>query len=305
VDFELSDDQMALRDELRRFLEARCTPEVRRAAMAMPGAVDRSLWAGLRDMGVFSLRADGLGLAEATIVFEELGRSAVPGPVIATFLADGLVDGDVVGAVTSTTPTFVEHLDALDALLLIDGAVSAVPRPAGVVEPRPLDPLTPVSTVDGVTTGPPLDADAGALLRTGGLLAAAMQVGLGQAALELGTAYAGQRQQFGKPIGTFQAVKHLLADAAVEIEIARAGVHAAAVAIDEGGSGGGRAMSVDAARLVASEAARVACANSVQVHGGIGFTWELDVHLFLKRALVLDVSFGSVDDAVAAVAANL
>ncbi|MEO2105636.1 MAG: acyl-CoA dehydrogenase family protein, partial [Actinomycetota bacterium] len=138
----------------------------------------------------------------------------------------------------------------------------------------------------------------------------AFQVGLGQAAVDLGTEYAGQRQQFGKVIGSFQAVKHLLADAIVAVDIARAGVHAAAVALDEADgdrdtTSDGRTMSVDAARLVAAEAAQRACEACIQVHGGIGFTWELDAHLFLKRSLALDATFGSVHASHDVVASTL
>src|SRR6478609_5440412 len=105
MDFELSDEQVALRDELRRVLAVACSGEARRAAAAQPGAVDRSLWQTLADLGVFTLcvPADqggvGLGRADATVVFEELGRALVPGPTIATFLAAGIVDGAADGSV--------------------------------------------------------------------------------------------------------------------------------------------------------------------------------------------------------------
>ncbi len=115
--------------------------------------------------------------------------------------------------------------------------------------------------------------------REAALLAAAQQVGLGQAALDLAVAYAGERHQFGRPIGSFQALKHLLADAAVGIEVARAAVHAAAVTLDEDGDVAGR-HSVEAARLVASEAARRATTTCIQVHGGIG------IHVGARRPSV-------------------
>ena len=321
MDFELSDDQAALRSELRRFLGNRVDHGARTAAADLPGAVDRSLWAELAGLGVFGIctaEADGgvgLGLADATIVFEELGRVAAPGPTIASCLAatvgvSGAVDGTaVVGLVDAGPgPVLVEHLDGLDVLLVAyDDRVEQVRPPAGDVLARPLDPLTPVSQVDALPSGDAVADAPGAdrLARHGRLLAAAMQVGLGQASIDLGTEYAGQRQQFDKVIGSFQAVKHLLADAAVAVDIARAGVHAAAVAIDEAGDSSGRVMSVDAARLVASNAAQRATEACIQVHGGIGFTWELDAHLFLKRSLALDTTFGSTDASYGAVAATL
>ena len=315
MDFELSDDQVALQSELRRFLTDRVDADARRAIAALPGAVDRELWRALGELGVFGLttaEADGgvgLGHAESAIVFEELGRALVPGPVVATALAAGLVDGAVTGDVVvgmvadaTPAPTIVEHLDALDVLLVVGtDAVTAVDPPRGraPVE-RPLDPLTPVTVVTSIPDGPSV-APAGAFRRDGALLAAAMQVGIGAAAVDLATAYAKERQQFGRKIGGFQAVKHLLADAFVAVEIARAAVHAAAVGIDEGWEG----RAVASARVVASRAARLATATCVQVHGGMGYTWELDAHLLLKRALVLDLSPGTVDEAIDAIAAGL
>src|SRR4051812_41553224 len=125
MDFELSIDQQALRDELRRLLDVVCTSEVRRAAVDRPGAIDRDAWRALADMGVFGLcmpesdGGTGLGWADAAVVFEELGRALVPGPSVATILAAatvvGAADGSViVGAVDRATPLFVEHLDGLD-----------------------------------------------------------------------------------------------------------------------------------------------------------------------------------------------
>ncbi len=327
MDFLLSDDQLALRSELRRFLTDRVDHDLLTAAADLPGAVDRSLWSDLASMGVFGIHTPegeggvGLGLAEAAIVFEELGRVAVPGPTIATCLAatlgaDGAADGSAVVGLIRADTMLVEHLDGLDTLLVHhDGLVEHVEKPEGVLLPRPLDPLTPVSEVEAILAGDEISKSAERIIQHGRLLAAAFQVGLGQAAVDLGTEYAGQRQQFNKVIGSFQAVKHLLADAVVGIDIARAGVHAAAVALDEAQDpnadpsadpvAAGRSMSVDAARLVASEAAQRACEACIQVHGGIGFTWELDAHLFLKRSLALDATFGTVHASHDAVAATL
>ncbi|HEY7068948.1 MAG TPA: acyl-CoA dehydrogenase family protein [Acidimicrobiales bacterium] len=324
MDLEPTDDQAALAAELARFLADRVTPEARRAAAGQPGAVDRDLWRALGELGTFSLTVPearggvGLGTAEATLVFEELGRAAVPGPLIGTFLAAGLDvavagaagTGDAaVGLVPAGRPAFVEHRAGLDALLVVspDGVALAGPPDAAAGRPvsRPLDPLTPVDVVDELPEGEPVGGPdlAVRLRRDAGLLAAALQVGLAGGALVMATDYAQGRVQFGRPIGSFQALKHLLADACVAVEVARAAVAAAGVAMDEAGGEAGRA--VDAARIVASRAADRATRACIQVHGGIGFTWELDAHLFLKRALVLDVGVWSADDAVESLAATL
>jgi alkylation response protein AidB-like acyl-CoA dehydrogenase len=317
MDLELSPDQETLRAELRRFLDARVSPEVRRACAEQPGAVDRALWADLGSMGVFGLRvpeADGgvgLGWAEAVIVFEELGRAAVPGPLLATHLAAGVIDGAatgevVVGAVdaAATPPIVLEHAGGLDVVLVVaDGGVSRAEAPSDARPlDRPLDPLTPVALLDELPEGAPLGgADlATRIRRTAALLAAAQQVGLGQAAVDLGAGYAQERTQFGRPIGSFQAVKHLLADAHVDIDVARAAVHAAAVELDEAGGDldvPAPTCGIDAVRIVASRAAGRATAACVQVHGGIGYTWEVDAHLLLKRVAVLDAGLGTSPEA--------
>lgn len=318
MDLELTDEQASLRDELRRFLADRLTPEGLRVCATLPGAVDRQLWKELGDLGVFSVTVPedqggvGLGLAEAVLVFEELGRAIVPGPLVATFLAAGRVDGAasgerVVGAVVDADPAVVEHLDALDALLVLRGdGLDLVDPPAGArPRGRPLDPLTPVHVAAGPGAGKRVGGsdDVARAREVGGLLVAALQVGLGDAAVSLATAHALERQQFNRAIGSFQAVKHLLADAHVGVDVARAAVHSAAVALDEPGDDA--TCGADSARVVASRAAARATATCVQVHGGMGYTWEVDAHLLLKRAAVLDVAFGSVDDSIDARSALL
>jgi len=340
MDFELSDDQLALQGELRRFLADRVTSEARRAVIDMPGAVDRDLWRALGGMGIFALtlpEADGgvgLGFAEVAIVCEELGRAAVPGPLLGTFLAAGLraTAGDdaaddavadlaaraaageaVVGLIPAGDPAFVEHLDGLDALLVVsaDGATLLDPPAGGRPVDRPLDPLTPVHVVDPLPAGRTVGDSAAAVLmgNATSLASAALQVGLAEAAVELGTAYAKERTQFGRVIGSFQAVKHLLADAQVQVEMARAAVHAAGVELDDVLAGDGDPVrfhrALEGARIVASRAADRATRTCIQVHGGMGFTWELDAHLLLKRALVLDVGIGSPDHAVELLSARL
>ena len=294
MDLEPSEDQLALVDELRRLL----------------GRSQR--WADLAGMGVLALPVPedhggvGLGWAEAVLAFQELGRAHVAGPYVATAAANaaGLADG-VTGVVpASGGPALVEHLDDLDSLLAVDAdGVHRIPLPltgARAVE-RPLDPGTPVHVVDELPAGDRVGdaAAAASLRRAASLLAAAMQVGLGLAAVDLSATYAMQRHQFGRPIGSFQAIKHLLADAAVGLEVARAAVDAAAVTVDEGGASD---RAVAAARIVASDAAARATSACIQVHGGMGFTWELDAHLLLKRVLVLDQAPSTVEDAIDAMA---
>ena len=308
MDFTLNDEQVSLGGELRRLLVTACDPDRRRAAIDLPGAVDRDLWGVLGDTGVFGLVLSegdggvGLGFADATIVFEELGRAGVPGPVIASMLASSLVAGAatgerVVGVCEAASPQLVEHLAGLDVLLVLDADGIRSVEPAlvsGQLLPRPLDPLTPVHLVPELPRGVEV-GDRGAAdtwRRNGALLAAAVQVGLGATAVGMAVAYAKEREQFGKPIGSFQALKHLLADAHTSVELARVAVQAAGVTIDEQGGVEEVRRAVASARLVASRAAHTATTTCIQVHGGMGYTWELDAHLLLKRVLVLDQAPG-------------
>lgn len=292
MNFDLTDDQEALRDGIRAVCEGRF-----HSARVRQG-FDRSVWDDLAGTGVFSMLTDGFGWADAAIAFEELGRSVVPGPLVWGVLAHGLIDG-VVGGVErpASGDAMVEHLDTLDVLLAIDDSGASLVAPDAVVgEPVewPLDFLTPVHRVATLPAGEPIiDGPAvAAWRRQGAVLTAAFQVGMAQACVAAATEYSKGRSQFDRPIGSFQAVKHMLAEAVVRGEVARTAVHAAAVTLDDPGVGD-LDRAVAGAKLLAGEAAIKNARTSVQVHGGMGFTWEVDAHLYLKRAWVLDTVFGT------------
>ncbi len=309
MDFELSTDQEALRDGIRNLCQGRFPMETVRG-LGASGGVDRGLWTELAETGVFSLvlpEPDGVGLgwADAVLVFEELGRAAVPGPLVATFLAAGSVDGAATGDVVvglverEDGPVIVESLEALDVLVVLDdtGVRSVDPTELDAVSVgEPLDPLTPVHRVASLPPGTPVgDAATAASWRVrGAALTAALQLGLAEAALDSSVAYAKEREQFGKPIGSFQAIKHLCADMLTLVEVARAAVYAAGVVIDDPGiDDPARLASV--AKITADHAATRCGKHCIQVHGGMGYTWEVDAHLYLKRAWLLEQAFGDPD----------
>jgi alkylation response protein AidB-like acyl-CoA dehydrogenase len=321
MDFELTDDQVALQEGVRAFLDGRFSLDDVRAIEAA-GHLDRDRWRELGDTGVFSLtlpEADGgleLGVSEAALVFEELGRALVPGPLVATFLAapwiDGAATGEaIVGRFEPGTPvSMIEHPADLDALctLATDG-VRRLDLAAITMTPvtRPVDALTPHGIVDGDVPDGELLADAAAAARArlvGIVLTSALQLGLALRATELATGYAKEREQFGRVIGSFQAVKHLCADMLVRAEVARAAVYAAAVALD-GRSDDDPVRAAATAKILAGDAAIANGKSGIQVHGGIGFTWEVDAQRFWKRATVLDTHFGNSDEHAEAVAAML
>jgi alkylation response protein AidB-like acyl-CoA dehydrogenase len=318
VDLELSEDEAALQEGLRAFLDGRFPMEVVRASV---DGLDRGRWTELAETGVFSLRQPeaqggvGLGMTEAVLAFEELGRSLVPGPVLATHLAAGLVDGagdgsTVVGLVERpATAVLVEHLDALDVLLAVDtDGIWQIDLAGLDAEPvaRPLDPLTPLHHVRHLPQGEPLAPESVAWewAQIGSTLVSGFLLGIAARTVEVAVAYAKEREQFDKPIGSFQAVKHLCADMLTRSELARGIVYAAAVT--QAGRGvDDMARLVHAAKIAAADAAKANGKSCIQVHGGMGFTYEVDAHLYLKRAILLDTVFGSVDDHALAVADSL
>jgi alkylation response protein AidB-like acyl-CoA dehydrogenase len=312
VDFELSADQVALQGGVRNLLEGRFPMAVVRG-VGESGRLDRGRWTELAELGVFALRlpeAEGgveLGWADAVLVFEELGRALVPGPLVWTHLAAGLVEGAasgaaIVGGIERDDPSgLVEHAADLDRLLVVDDDGVWSVDPSGLaLEPiaNLLDPLTPVSRLTGPLPQGERLLDAGgvdAFRRQGRALLAGQLLGVAAAATELAVAYAKERVQFDRPIGAFQAVKHLLADMFTRTEVARGAVYAAGVTLDDPVVGD-VARAVAAAKLTANEAAVGNGKAGVQVHGGMGYTWEVDAHLFLKRAYALEPAFGSVDE---------
>ncbi|HET9542332.1 MAG TPA: acyl-CoA dehydrogenase, partial [Acidimicrobiales bacterium] len=230
MDLELGEDERALQDGLRSFLDGRFPMA---AVRAQADGLDRALWRELADTGVFGLRlpeADGgvgLGMTEAVLVFEELGRSLVAGPVLATHLAAALVTGaasgdTIVGLIERPADVvLVEHLDALDVLLAIDDDGIWTIDPASLTaEPvaRPLDPLTPLHRVVDLPQGERLAGadEASTWHRQGATLVAAMLLGMAARSTELAVAYAGEREQFGKPISGFQLTQQKLVDMNLE-----------------------------------------------------------------------------------------
>ena len=258
---------------------------------------------------MLSLRRDGFGMTDAVLAFEELGRFLVPGPLVETHLAAthlpaiaGTGEGEtLVGLTWPSEPiAAIEYPDDADAVLVIDetglrrielGALDLLPAE------RPLDQLVPISFVRGeLPAGTPV-GDAALAERwqlEGAVLTAAQQLGLALGAIDLAVAYAKQREQFGKFIASFQAVKHMAADMLTKAEVARAAVYAAACALDDK-SDEDPARAASVAKIMAGEAALFAAKTGIQIHGGMGFTWEVNAQLFWKRACVLDTHYGNAD----------
>jgi alkylation response protein AidB-like acyl-CoA dehydrogenase len=191
-------------------------------------------------------------------------------------------------------------------LLIVDDAgigVVETQNVSGTDVAHPTDPTTPVTILSSLPKTKSIgDAELSKQWRQrGSLLASAQLSGNSSGSTSLAVEYAKEREQFGRPIGSFQGLKHLLADSWIRTEVARSSVWAAGVTVDEP-EVGSIDRAVAGARLTSARAATENAKTCVQVHGGMGFTWEVDAHLFLKRAWVLETQFGSIDDAAEVVA---
>ncbi len=277
--------------------------------------------------------AGGLGRDESDFVLllEETGRAALPAPIVetaavaapllrelgaeATAAGDGatasiddwigrIATGELVATVGLQREPLVADAHVADLLLLeSDGEIHAVGREAASIEAQPgIDPsrrLFRVTWQPQAATRIAAGAEAAILAEAAfdraALGSAAQLLGVGQRMIDIAVAYACEREQFGQAIGAFQAVKHMLASAQVRVEFARPVVYRAAFAVARRGDDeeGSRAVYVSHAKAAAAEAALVAARAALQVHGAIGYTWECDLQIWMKRAWALEAAWGT------------
>ncbi|MEV2214361.1 acyl-CoA dehydrogenase family protein [Streptomyces sp. NPDC050997] len=324
-------EQRAFTDSLAALLTAADTPSVVRDWSRGDRTGGRALWSRVAEAGVFALAVpeayEGMGPrpVELALAFVELGRHAVPGPLVETVTAATLLAAlDDTGPAKRLLPALasgestatVAHggyaldADAADVRLRLSGPESAaeatraagsaaelrlapapgLPRPS--LDPaRRLFPLPPGG--DLLATGPQVTAAMAHALRLARLTTAAQALGVGLALLDRTVAYVGQRTQFGVPIGSFQAVKHQLADAKIALEFARPLVLGAALTMT--------GQDIAAAKVTAGEAAYATARTALQLHGAIGYTAEYDLSLWLTKARALRAAWGGPDECRATV----
>ena len=328
----VGEDHQALATAVRRFATDRCPPAVARAALDAETETRPPFWDELAGLGWLGLAVpeahggEGYGHIELALVLEELGRAVAPGPMLPTAWAAALVAADP--AVRADLATG-RSAGAVALTAAVDAAGAGLTGVAGpVLGGCVADVVLVPATVDGAegwwlvdTTAPGvtvtaldsldatrrlarLDLDGAPGRRLPGVTRAAVeQVGVALAAaecaggaawcVETAAAYAQVRRQFGRPIGQFQAVKHRCADMLVALEQVRAVAWDAAVALDGADPHGPEAaLSAAAAGAIAFEGFATVAKDTIQVLGGIGFTWEHDAHLYLRRALCLRQIFG-------------
>ncbi len=349
MDLTLSDEQRLLAETARAFVSRECPTARARAIEALPGGYAPELWRATTGLGWAGLLVPeeyggtGRGLGEVTIVCEELGRAAVPVPLVASAVCatlsvrwagsesqrhrwlPALAAGDCVGTLAVSEPgmrdpwvapavagpplsgTKLLVPFAADAGLLVvataSGFVAVEPEATGLSCRRHDhlggDPLYEVA-FDGTDAEPLGPVGDGAAVRArvldhAAVAALAYTVGVAQRALELALQHARDREQFGRPIGAFQAVAHRCVDMRTDIDACRVLAHQAAWALDRAHSPADRPADceVAAALVYANDAIRRVFVNAHQVHGAIGFSTEHDLHLYTRRAKAFELAYGA------------
>jgi alkylation response protein AidB-like acyl-CoA dehydrogenase len=277
--FAFSDEQLAFRDAARDLFAQHCTAaHVRDAWTNATGRVP-GLWERLHALGVVGVLAQGGTMVDLILVLEETGRFAVPEPIVETaaFGVPLLARDDVVVA---TAHSLVPWADTADVVITAAGlfdprAVELVPRPS-------VDGARRLFEIRGDAQPPPAGMPDAYGRGVCGI--AAQLCGLTERMLELTAEYVKERRQFGVPVGSFQAVKHHLANARIALEFTRPLVYRSAVTLDPAHTSMALAKAADTALLTARAA--------LQCHGAIGYTTEYDLHLYMKRAWALARAWG-------------
>ncbi|MCD1638209.1 acyl-CoA/acyl-ACP dehydrogenase [Pseudomonas stutzeri] len=324
MDFTFTDDQLAFREAISRFLMTEAPPEMLRDIWETEEGRSPELRRKMAEQGLTALSVPeaqgGLGMDDIawSLLTQELGYYAIPDSLADTaYVATGLLaglpegtprrdellekiaEGAVRIAVGHPVNLLVADAHLAEVLLLEhDGEVHAVPRAEIDIERNPsIDSSRRLGRISWNPTAQTrmAGADTGralwrATLNRGALAVAGQSLGLAQRMLDLSVDYVVQRKQFGKPIGSFQAIKHHLADVAGKIEFAKPVLYRAAHALANGDSQVD--VHVSHAKLACCEAAWLAARHGIQVHGAMGYTWEVDLQMFMKRAWALDSAWG-------------
>lgn len=324
MDFTFTDDQFTFREAVSRFLMTEAAPERLREIWETDTGRSPELRKNIAEQGLTALSVPedcgGLGMDDVAwaLMTQELGYYALPDSLAdAAYVAAGLItalpagtasredwlgriaEGSIRIAVGHPVNPLVADANPANLLLLAHGdEVHAVFREQVDVEPNPsIDLSRRLARVRWTPATATLVADGAAgralwaqTLNRGALSTAGQLLGLAQRMLDLSVDYVAQRKQFGKPIGSFQAVKHHLADVATKIEFAKPVLYRAAYALAHGEAGADARVSH--AKLACGEAASLAARHGIQVHGAMGYTWEVDLQMFMKRAWALDAAWG-------------
>src|SRR5882672_3288075 len=308
MNFGFNEEQELLRNTARKFFENECPSETVRRLMETPEGINAELWKKLAEQGwlglIYPEQYDGtaLGLVDLVVLMEEMGRAVAPGPYFSTVLLGGLAileagsdaqTADALVVAARTRPG--AGADGVSLFLLPKGTkglqVTLLPT---MDQTRK---LCEVACSDVTVGGDALLGAAGSgwaplarVLDRATVALCAEMCGGAQKVLDMTVEYAKIRQAFGRPIGSYQGVKHRAADMLVDVENSKSITYYAAWAMDEGVPEGPLAVSM--AKAYVSDAYRRVSGAGIQLHGGIGFTWEHDLHLYFKRAKGSEFTFG-------------
>src|SRR5205807_719239 len=286
--FDFSDEQKQMRDEARKFLAEKCSPKAVREVLDGKAPYDKALWKGLAEMGFLGVAIPeqfggaGAGHLELCVIAEEMGRANAPVPFSSTvyLAAEALLLAGSDAQKQKWLPKIASG-EAIGTLALFEGK--------GNPSPQAIKLSASGGTLNGVKK--PVPDGAIADFAVAAALLAFEQVGGSDRALEMGRDYALDRIAFGRPIGSFQAVKHILADMYVSATLARSNCYYGAWALSTNASELPEAAA--AARISATQAFQHCSKNNIQVHGGMGFTWEFDCHMYYRRANATALTLGS------------
>ncbi len=304
MNFEIDEQQRDFAASIDAALGAADLPAAVRAWAAGDTAPGRKVWAQLTDLGVTALlvpeKFDGIEAhpVDLVVALERLGKWNVPGPVTESIavapllLGDdervgGLASGELIATVAAP-PLVPRAVDADTAGLILLAENDSVSDATAGQEHESVDPARKLFEVS--VSGGSRNADVARALEFGALATAAQLIGAAQAMLDGSVEYAKQRSQFGTVIGTYQAIKHKLADVLIAIELARPLVYGAALSLADGSPDASR--DVSAAKVAAADAALLAARSSLQTHGAIGYTQEHDLSLLLLRVQALRPAWG-------------
>jgi len=295
--FAFTDEQLAFRDAVRELFARECPPSTVRDAWTNDTGRTGTLWSRLAEMGVLGALLE-LRDVDVVLVLEESGSAAVPEPLVEHSLAVPLLPDPAraaAGDITVVTAfegqgvaAYAQSADIVvtggaDGVFVLDD-FDVTPILGAVDGSRRLAQVSGSGTRVG-------DGDAfRAAFDRGALGTAAQLVGLGRRMLDMTVAYVSERRQFGAPVGSFQAVKHRLADARIALEFARPLVYRAAWSMSEADAES--SLHVSMAKAAAGDAALLAARAALQCHGAMGYSFEYDLHLFMKRAWALAAAWG-------------
>jgi alkylation response protein AidB-like acyl-CoA dehydrogenase len=318
MNFDFTDDQQAIKRTANELLAARFKPE-RVRELAEAGSYDDDAWNEMSELGWAGIFIDeehggqGLGIVELVILMEELGYALAPVPFLSNAAAGlalqfagtdeqkerwlpGIASGEArgtVGLLREGEARLVPDADSAEVIVLMapDGSSTVVEASAAEVEPfETMDPTRRFARLRAAG-GEPLGGDHLAAADRIATALSAETVGVAQKAMEMAVEYARERKQFGRPIGSYQAVSHRCAQMLLEVEGSRSAAYYAGWCADAEPDSLPEAASM--AQAYSSDAGWRVCGSALQVHGGIGFTWEHDLHFYLKRAKTNAMMFGS------------